>query len=160
MSAPEQTAPTPPQKKKKHLILLAVLGVVTAGAGVMAPRFLASTEPASTPKEASPRVVFLPFGEATVNLAEGQLRRYLRVKIVLSVESPHKSEVTEATAYRKASLRNWMIAHLSDKTLQDVTGRVSVNRIRREIRDHFNEMLLADGAGHIQEVLFEEFVVQ
>ena len=38
--------------------------------------------------------------------------------------------------------------------------RSGVNRVRREVRDRFNEMLYPDGEERILDVLFDEYVVQ
>jgi len=63
-----------------------------------------------------------------VNLAEPRLGRYLRVKVVLVADPKASKELEEQMELRKATLKNWLIAHLSDKTLRDVTGRASINR--------------------------------
>jgi flagellar basal body-associated protein FliL len=49
---------------------------------------------------------------------------------------------------------------LSDQSLQEVSGKAGVNRVRREIREQFNAMLWPDGSEYIQDILFDEFVVQ
>ena len=163
MTTPATPAPVPVPARNKKWILLAVFGLCSAGAGVMAPKFMAgadSPEAKAKQEAAAARETFLLFGEVTVNLAEGRLSRYLRVKIVLSTETRYKQLLTDALEHRKATLKNWLIGHLSDKAMADVTGRVSINRIRRELLEQFNSMLAADKAGKIQDVLFEEFVVQ
>lgn len=103
---------------------------------------------------------FVPFGEVIVNLAEGRLSRYLRVKVVLMAAPKAASQMEEQVEQRKAALKNWLIAHLSDKTLRDVTGRASINRIRREILDRFATDLDPEATGSLRDVLFEEFVIQ
>ncbi|MBY0228234.1 MAG: flagellar basal body-associated FliL family protein [Gemmataceae bacterium] len=113
----------------------------------------------AAPKKAG-QETFLPFGEAVVNLAEGRLSRYLRVKVVLVADTKAAKDLEEHLEQRKATLKNWLITHLSDKTLRDVTGRASINRARREILDRFAAELDPDSTGSLRDVLFEEFVVQ
>jgi flagellar basal body-associated protein FliL len=152
-----------PAGKKKLLVILVVVAVCSIGAGVAVPHFMrGATPPVDTPHKAEKpaKDAYIEFGDVTVNLAEGRLSRYLRVKIVLVTDHKHEKDVTERIEARKAALRNWLIAHLSDKTLPDVTGRVSINRIRREILEQFSAALFPEGGQQIRDVLFAEFVVQ
>ena len=128
----------------------------------MLPRFLhtPAADAAAPAKVEKAKEVFVAFGDVNVNLAEGRLNRYLRVKIVLVTDTKHEKHVNERLEGRKATVRNWLIAQLSDKTLQDVTGRASINRIRREILDHCASTVFPEGGNPIHDVLFEEFMVQ
>jgi len=103
---------------------------------------------------------FISFGELVVNLAEERLTRYISVQLTLQVDAEDLEEVTELVEKHKAVLRNWLIGYLSDKRLDDVRGTVGVNRLRREILEHFNAILFPDGYEKIQDVLFEDFKVQ
>jgi flagellar basal body-associated protein FliL len=113
------------------------------------------------PKSASgkSRPVAIPFGEAIVNLSDARATRYLRVKMLLAVDEPRASEVENLLATQKPFLKSWLIGFLADQTLKDVE-RSGVNRVRREVRDRFNEMLYPDGEERILDVLFDEYVVQ
>ncbi len=147
--------------KKKVLLLLVVVALCSVGAGAAVPQFLlrgSGHSPAPDRKAATE--AYLSFGEVTVNLAEGRLSRYLRVKVVLVTTEEQARHLGELVEQRKAVLKSWLIAHLSDKSLRDVTGRVSINRVRREILEHFSGELGPDGTGLLRDVLFEEFVVQ
>jgi flagellar FliL protein len=68
--------------------------------------------------------------------------------------------VKSALESRKPILQTWLTSHLADKTLEEVRGKVGVNRLRREIQDNFNALLFTDGRERIQDILFEEFHVQ
>jgi flagellar basal body-associated protein FliL len=149
--------------KKKLIVLFAVTGILSLGAGATAPLFLLrGAQPARDTQEVEKPGPDAPvaFGEVTVNLADGRLNRYLRVKILLVVDGKQLKRVEAALEERKPILKNWLITHLSDKTLADVTGRVSINRIRREIQEAFSARMFPEGDGHLRDVLFEEFVVQ
>jgi flagellar basal body-associated protein FliL len=156
------SAHDPAPKKGKMLIVFVVLALVSIGAGAVAPTLLLQGSPAKKEAEKhkeSPDS-YIQFGDLTVNLADGRGHRYLRVKVVIVTDEASSKHLTEVIEQKKATLRNWLITHLSDKTLKDVQGRVAINRIRREMLDYFTGTLSADGKGHLRDVLFDEFVVQ
>jgi flagellar basal body-associated protein FliL len=155
-------AAAPAKRSKKMFVLMIVVCICSAGGGFLAPRLLHSpaADAAGGKPEPKAKEVFIPFGDVNVNLAEGRLNRYLRVKIVLVSDTKHEKLVNERLESRKASFRNWLIAQLSDKTMQDVTGRASINRIRREILDYCSNTVFPEGGHPVHDVLFEEFMVQ
>jgi len=103
---------------------------------------------------------FIPFGRAVVNLNDPTLTRYLSLEVTLQSEGADEVDVQEALESRKPILMTWLTSHLADKTLEDIRGKVGVNRLRREIQDNFNALLFTDGRERIQDILFEEFHVQ
>ena len=105
------------------------------------------------------RPVAIPFGDAIVNLSDVRATRYLRVKLLLAVDESRSSEVEDLLTRQKPFLKSWLIGFLADQSLKDVE-RSGVNRVRREVRDRFNEMLYPDGEERILDVLFDEYVVQ
>ena len=68
--------------------------------------------------------------------------------------------IISRAAQKKAIMKHWLISHLSDKSLKDVSGAAGVNRLRREVLEHFNDLMYPDGSEKIKDILFEEFVVQ
>jgi flagellar basal body-associated protein FliL len=158
-------AAAPPKKGSKKLLVAAVCLVFPlAGAAVpMAvnvPALLAKSkeEKGKDKKEAKTAVV--PFGEVVVNLSEGNLSRYLRVKVALLVEGEAEKEVADLLAKKKAAVKSAMIAHLAGKALKDVSGSVGVTRMQRELLERVEDVLYPDGNSRIKSVLFEEYVVQ
>ena len=105
-------------------------------------------------------VTFLPFGEVTVNLDEGRMNRYLRLKMSLQIDQQEQELTETRLQLQDLVLRNWLLSHLSDKTLDQIRGKAGQNMLRREIRNHFNTSLFPDGYDRIQDILFEEFNVQ
>jgi flagellar basal body-associated protein FliL len=103
---------------------------------------------------------FVPFGRMVVNLNDPTLTRYLSVEVTLQAEGRDEEEVKEALESRKPILQTWLTSHLADKTLEDIRGKVGINRLRREMQDNFNALLFTDGRERIQDILFEEFHVQ
>jgi flagellar basal body-associated protein FliL len=115
-------------------------------------------KPGHKPEPGKP--AFVPFGEAVVNLHVERLTRYIRVKVVIEVDETKEFMVNDLVGKRKARLKSWLISYLADRTMEEVRGAAGVNRIRREIRDYFNNDLFPDGSELIRDIYFEEFTVQ
>jgi flagellar basal body-associated protein FliL len=103
---------------------------------------------------------FVPFGRTVVNLNDPTLTRYLSLEVTLQVGGEDEENVKTSLEARKPILQTWLTSHLADKTVEDIRGKVGVNRLRREIQDNFNALLFTDGRERIEDVLFEEFHVQ
>jgi flagellar basal body-associated protein FliL len=162
--ASKPQAPAPAKGKRKLLPLLLVCGLLAGGAGAALPWLLPHKKTGAVAAEGPPKPTgkqaYSPFGEVVVNLNEERLTRYLRVKLLLVVDTVHEKEVAELVEKRRPKLKNWLIGYLSDRSLQDVSGATGVNRLRREIWREFNAELFPDGSEKIMDIFFEEFVVQ
>lgn len=158
------TEAEPAPKKGKGLIFWILLAVFALASGAAVPWILASRpSEAPAPKKAEPqksKLVAIPFDDVQVNLSDDRLNRFLRLKLLIAVEEPDTREVTELLTKQKPFLRSWLISHLSDQSSQEVSRRVGVNRLRREIRDQFNAMLFPAGEEKIADVLVDSFLVQ
>jgi flagellar basal body-associated protein FliL len=154
-----------PKKGGKKLLLLVCLVFPVAGAAfpmvVNVPAMMTKSkeEKAKEPKKEA-KTAIVPFGEVVVNLQEGNLQRYLRVKAAVQVEAEAEKEVTDLLAKKKAAVKNAMITHLAGKSLKDVGGSVGVTRMQRELLEKVEDVLYPDGNSRIKSVLFEEYVVQ
>jgi flagellar protein FliL len=164
MLAMATAAETPPTKKKSGLmgwLVLIFLALLAIAGGFSVPMFLLPpSQNKAKPKVEVKKAALVPFGEAVVNLGEARAARFLRVKLILVVDESNEKSVNDLLAKQKPFLKSWLISYLADQTLADVGGRSGVNRIRREVRDQFNAMLFPNKAEQIDEVLFDEFVVQ
>lgn len=160
------TADGKPKSGKKKIIWI-LLAVVSIVAGAALPVVLGAGG-LSKPAEEAPKKkkvehvepTIIPFGDVAVNLAESRMTRYLRVKIVIQVNAEEAKDFTKELDKRKPVMKDWLIGHLSGKSLKDVAGTVGVKRCQREIQERFEEFLYPHGDGIEFEVLFEEFVVQ
>ena len=160
MAKTADPAPAPKGGSTGWLVLI-LLALLAVAAGVSLPMYVFK-EPAKKPAPVleSKRPALLPFGDVVVNLGEERLTRYLRVKLLLVVDEGHQKAVGDLVQRQKPFLKNWLISYLSDQSLQEVSGAAGVNRVRREVRDQFNALLFPDGSEKIQDILFDEFVVQ
>ena len=149
------------KKSGPSIIVLIVVLVVSMGAGFAVPMFLKPgaevEEPQEDPNE-PPALV--EFGEVVVNLNEEQLNRYLRVNISLVVAQSRLEEAQKLVDENQAMLKNWAIGYLADKSMQDIRGALGQNRLRREIKNHFNVVMSPEGPPVVRNVLFGEFNVQ
>lgn len=154
----------PPPKSKSGVVACLVSSLVGGGVGYATPRFLPHTPepavavPVETPEQREP--VYVSFGEVVVNLDEGRLNRYLRIKLTLQVQRRHEESLRKQIETQSAILKNWLIGHLSDKDTAEIRGAAGLNMLRREIQDQFNLVLCPDGHDRVRDVLFEEFNIQ
>jgi flagellar protein FliL len=164
MAATEEK-PAPPKSRMRGVLILVVIGLVAAGAGFATPLLLKNVfEKKNNPEEEKlqqgPKLAFIPFDSAVVNVNEANLARFLRVKLIVVVDEAQEIQITDLILKNKAILKNWLIGHLSDKNMLDVAGAAGIHRTRREILDQFNTLLFPDGSEKIRDILFEEFNVQ
>ncbi len=157
-------------------LVVAIISLIAGGAGFVLPHVIsadavktltweslaARPDAKKRPKHNSsgPQRVFVPFGDAVVNLAEDRLTRHLQVRITLLADGADEELVEQSLESNRAVLMNWLISYLSDKSLEEVRGAAGVNRARRDIQDRFNNLLFADGSERVRDVLFEEFTVR
>ncbi|HWG43741.1 MAG TPA: flagellar basal body-associated FliL family protein [Gemmataceae bacterium] len=164
----ENAAPPAKSGGKMLLIVVGVCGLMALAAGVAVPYLLmhAPTKDSHAKDESShghgqtPKRAYVNFGDVVVNLNEDRLTRYLRVKLLLVVDDHDEKVMTDLIGKNKPLLKNWLISHLSDKSLLEVSGAPGVNKLRREIWHEFNKELFPDGSEKILDIFFEEFVVQ
>lgn len=96
----------------------------------------------------------------TINLDEPRLARYVRAAITLAFDAKNETEVRSQVDKRLPELKNWLAVYLAGRTLDEVRGAQSLNRVRREICDAFNEQIWPQQPPRIHHVLFKEFAVQ
>ncbi len=154
-----------PKSSLASTLLMALLPLIAGAAGAAVPLYLNMTaQPAveEAPEEVpvSKETVVIPFGEIVSNLSEGRMNRYLRLRISMLVSKPHKMELETKLQTEGPLMKNWLLSLVSDKSVEDIRGRSGQNMLRREMRDHFNEVLCPDGRDLVYDVLFEEFNVQ
>jgi flagellar protein FliL len=155
----------PPKRGGRGWIVWVLLALVAVGGGASLPWALGrhpgeSATPKKKAEAPKTKQEVIPFENVVVNLGEDRLNRYLRVKIMVAVAEADVKDVTEQLTKRKAFLKNWLIVYLSDQSTFDVSRKVGLNRLRREIREQFNTELYPNGEELITDILFDEFHVQ
>lgn len=95
------------------------------------------------------------------NLDEPGVTRYVRVSVILEL-SPQLDMINGEVFLdeKKIILQDWMTTYLAGLSLEDVRGSRSLNRIKQEVVNQFNELLFGPDKAYIEKVLFKEFAVQ
>jgi flagellar basal body-associated protein FliL len=155
------------------LIVWGVVFVLGAGTGAAVPIMTgmgsadaAPVDPATVGlelmdfPEPGEEIAFIPFEEVVANINDPSASRYTTCTITLQVAKTQEEALTKLIEEKSALLKNWLIGHLRDKTLEQLRGKLGVNLLRREIYDNYNEMLFTDGIERIQDVLLLDFKIQ
>ncbi len=159
--AKEDEAP----KKNSGLMLAiavpAIVGLISGAAGFAIAAYVPAMINGDTEEvvEAIPPA-FHEFGEIVANLDEGELARYLRLKITLQISGEKETELVETITKQHSVLRSWLISYISDKQMADIRGAAGQNALRRDIQNKFNQIIAPDGIEEVQDILFEEFQIQ
>lgn len=159
-------------KKKKPILLFIIIGVVVllaAGGGLFfflysAPsdeqiaREIAQEEAGATAKPAKKDMpdigVTIPLNPFVVNLADPKARHFLKVTIVLEVDSDKTKEEVDKLM---PAIRNDIIMLLSSQTLEDVISLEGKVRLRDGISARISRII---GGNKLLNVYFDTFVVQ
>jgi flagellar protein FliL len=159
-----------PSKKSPLVLILVVTNVLSLG-GVAAVWFLGPqmTAPAEAQEggsengaggvgDAGPRVadfgIPVNVGNFTINLADQDGPRYLKVVVQAAVSSERTKEEVE---HREPQMRDITISYLSSLTLSDTKGARAKEDIRESLRKRMNNMLQT---GEVEDIFFTEFVTQ
>ncbi len=151
------------------LVVAATVTVLVAAAcGLLAAWALSQSTEGQKPEgdpqareSRDPRYDYVAFGSTVANLAEGRLTRYVKVNVTLQVRKEHSAGVVELVdGGKKAVFQDWLLAYMSDKQLDEVKGGSAQAKLRRDIQDGFNALLLEYGDYKIDGVLFTEFAIQ
>lgn len=95
------------------------------------------------------------------NLDEPGVTRYVRATITLELSPEIAQEAGEVfLEEKKPVLVDWLTTYLAGLSLERVRGTSNLSRIKKEIRDHFNEMLFPESKPFVHRILFKEFAVQ
>ena len=153
------------------LFVWGIVFVLGAGTGIAVPLFILPSDSSAASgysqdddrmdiPDANEKLAFVDFDEVVVNLNDSRYSRYLTCTFSLQIAESQQEAIEKLIDENKVVLKNWLIAHLRDKKLEDVQGKLGHNLLRREIHDRFNEMLLTEGIERIQDVLFQDFKIQ
>jgi flagellar protein FliL len=152
---------------RRGLILILGVAVIAVAGGAAVPLFspidfsnFSKTTVAADETGANEEVDYIDFPEITVNLNEARHARFLRIHFSLQVPASQKKKIEKDVTKKAPKFNNYIQVYLSDKTLEELSGSFGRNRVSRELRDYFNEVLFEDGIERVQDVLFNDFQVQ
>src|SRR5271165_1441040 len=101
-----------PAKKSKSWIVLLIVGALATAGGAVVPQLLLGVGSAKEHAKADgkrmkmTKPAFVSFGDVVVNLNDGRLNRYLRVKSILVVDHTEEKTISEQLSQQKAILKN------------------------------------------------------
>lgn len=146
----------PPKGKLKKIILIAVAAVVLLGGVGFAYLLLTDEEPSDGKKKAAQHkeLATMSLEPFLVNLADKDVRRYLKVKVELEVENEKAAKELEKSLAR---IRDIMIMLLSSKTYQDIATSEGKVALKQEI---IKQIATVPQGKKIHGAYFTEFVAQ
>ena len=161
-------------------IIIAVVVVVFAGAGLTLGRIFAGSKTSQTlgvseqnqsaqvenleaksSAAGAQKTWYYDLEPVIANLDVTDVTRYVRASLTLEV-SPEVDE-KNGTAFfdeKKPILTNWLTVYLASLGLDDIRGDMNLKRIQSQVLDAFNEELFPDSKPKIKSILFKEFAVQ
>ena len=158
--------PKPTEKQKRKisttkllLPVVAVLALLGVGMGVY--NFIGTRDDIALPNGnpanlAEPAPLYREHGpqDFTVNLADSDQRRYLKVTVTLAFE---EKRLVKELEQRNAQIRDLIIACLRRNTAREVEAEDGTQRLRETIISELNATLTN---GEIRDIYFIEFLVQ
>lgn len=156
------TEAAPKKKKRSKLILLAplvlLLAGVPAGAYFWMHRAAAAKEGEGGKEPVKPDnsgvMTMDPF---TVNLADKESPRFLRITIGLVVDDKEVIEELKKDSLKQARLRSTMLELLAQQTAEHLTSPEGKNELKHAIAERATDALKPL---KVTDVLFSDFVVQ
>jgi len=136
----------------KKLVVLVVAGLVLAGGGIGAARFLGAGSAEAPDDEKVTAPLIFEFSDIIVNVGGTHATRVLRC--IPSVEVDNAKALDELQL-REVVFHDAIINILRSKTLEDLE-HPGENAVKRQIRDRLNQMLVR---GSVTEVYLKEFLI-
>jgi flagellar FliL protein len=163
MSDTEKTPTTeaPKKKKRSKLLLLAplvvVLAGVPAGAYFWMHRGAANGEGGAAPAEKPENFGVMPLDPFTVNLADKEAPRFLRVTVQLVINEKSAIEELKKDALKQAQLRSSLLELLTQQLAEHLNSPEGKAELKKAIAARASESLKPL---KVTDVLFSDFVVQ
>ncbi|MBC7105617.1 MAG: flagellar basal body-associated FliL family protein [Firmicutes bacterium] len=156
----ERKAAGPPGRRKRLLLLVALL-LVLGGAGAATYLLLGHQIPMAgqgernPPASGSQKLAHKDLKDFTVNLADADANRYLRVNIV--VEYGENKELEQELERRQTVIRDEILAFLRTKTVASIRDPAGTEKLKGDLVEIVNRHL---EKGRVQRVYFTEFLIQ
>jgi flagellar basal body-associated protein FliL len=95
------------------------------------------------------------------NLDEPGVTRYLRATITLELSSEmDQDKGTVFLSEKTLVMRDWLTTYIAGLSLERIRGTRNLSRIKKEVRDHFNDLLFPDSKPYIHGIFLKDFAVQ
>lgn len=142
------------RNKGKGGIIIAVLVVLLLGVSAFAAwQFFFRDDGEARPEPVEPLMTSRPMN-FTVNLADAQQRRFLKVTVELGYRGDDLiAEINKKTP----EFRDFIIELFRSRTVAEINDTAGTNALRAEIKSELNQRL---DSGGIEEVYFTEFIIQ
>lgn len=95
------------------------------------------------------------------NLDEPGVTRYLRATI--TVELSAEMDLEQGMLFmdeKSLELRDWLTTYFAGLSLERIRGTRNLSRIKKEVRDHFNEILFPESKPFVKSIFLKDFAVQ
>jgi flagellar FliL protein len=137
----------------KKLIIMLVAGLVLAGGGIGAAKFLGGGDGGGKAREQKvEEPLAWEFTDLVVNIYGTKDTRLLRCVMLIEVDNP---KAREELKLREVVFRDAILEILRSKTIEDLKYP-GENAIKRQVRDRFNRMMVN---GSVVEVYLKDFLV-
>jgi len=94
------------------------------------------------------------------NIHGNRMTRYVNLSIILQVDPEIWGLASQRLAEHRVALKDGLLSHLADKTVEQLTGSGRQKQLQNEIRDLFNEIMFPNQDGRVDAILFDEFAIQ
>lgn len=103
----------------------------------------------------------IPLEPIATNLKSERLDRYIKLSIVLAVEDNQRDVAGRGVADVEPLIRDWLLSHLADMTVNEISGRESQLQLRQDIQAAVNDALQEAGyADFVTAALLADVSVQ
>lgn len=103
----------------------------------------------------------VPLDVIVTNLKSEQMNRFISVSAVLAVEGNQQQVAAAGVAEIEPVLRDWLLSHLADMTVADISGRDNQDQLRKDIQSAANDALQDAGySGFVTAALLTDVSVQ
>ncbi|MDI6852520.1 MAG: flagellar basal body-associated FliL family protein [Deltaproteobacteria bacterium] len=155
-ATPANASISKPRKFKKILLLAGLTLFLTVGGGLA--YLMLTDDPTETPAKAAARPyevkAIMPLEPFLVNLADQEIRRYLKIKVELDIDQ--ENAVKELEKFLPP-IRDALILLLSSKTFAEIGSVEGKHQLKQDI---MRKLAAVPGGEHVKGVYFTEFVAQ
>ena len=148
-------------KKKKKLIIIIAAVVVLAGGGAGI-YFTMFNKANPVDGETVVEEILDPPGlvkltQFLVNINDGNRDHFAKIELAVTIQPAETAKMVMKDPLLLARMRDRVLTLLTSKQYQELTSAIGKEGLRREVKAHLSPLL---EGGTIEDVLFEEFVIQ